>query len=850
MKRSEVDRSKLSPMMAQYMEIKDEYPEELVFYRLGDFYEMFFDDALIASRELELTLTGRVAGLEERVPMCGVPHNNVKTYIEKLVNKGYRVAICEQLEDPKTTGNRMVKRGIVDVISKGTIADNDLLNERDSSYIASILFFQDIINITILDISTSYLANLSIPNNMDTLLNEILNYNIKEVVLIDNLNTSFIDLLKNTYNIEVTISSEFLKDKYQDFFSTIPDVRVRSGVEHLFYYLSVRQLKDLSYINSIEIIKKNDYVEMDVHTVRNLELVETIRLKERTYSLVWLLDKCKTAMGSRKLKSWILNPLKNKDVIEKRYERIEKLNNEFILKDELRNLLYEVYDIERLSGKVINGSLNARDLLQLKNSLAVLPKIKEINDKLGFDYEIASHSDIYELLDNAIAEDPPISIREGYIIKSGFNSELDELRSIRSGGKDFVASFEAKEKEKTGIKNLKVGFNKVFGYYIEVPNGSKNQVKDEFNWYRKQTLTNCERYISPELKEKESLILNAEENIIDLEYNLFCDIRNKIKLEVPALNKTADALSELDSILSLAVCSEEYNLVRPVINEDGFFNIKDGRHPVVEIVSKEEYVPNDCVMENGINTLLITGPNMSGKSTYMRQLAIIVIMAQIGSFVPASSANLPIIDKIFTRIGASDDLVSGESTFMVEMKEARNAICNATEHSLILFDELGRGTATYDGMSLAQAILEYISENIKSYTLFSTHYHELTRLDKKFKNIKNVHVSAVENGDTITFLHKVKSGAVDKSYGIHVARLAHMPASLLARADEILSEYETNAKKKNPEKKVQLSMDFFQETKNSDIIKEKLESIDLMNTTPIQALNYLFELKEEIKKGE
>ena len=850
MKRSEVDRSKLSPMMAQYMEIKDEYPEELVFYRLGDFYEMFFDDALIASRELELTLTGRVAGLEERVPMCGVPHNNVKTYIEKLVNKGYRVAICEQLEDPKTTGNRMVKRGIVDVISKGTIADNDLLNERDSSYIASILFFQDIINITILDISTSYLANLSIPNNMDTLLNEILNYNIKEVVLIDNLNTSFIDLLKNTYNIEVTISSEFLKDKYQDFFSTIPDVRVRSGVEHLFYYLSVRQLKDLSCINSIEIIKKNDYVEMDVHTVRNLELVETIRLKERTYSLVWLLDKCKTAMGSRKLKSWILNPLKNKDVIEKRYERIEKLNNEFILKDELRNLLYEVYDIERLSGKVINGSLNARDLLQLKNSLAVLPKIKEINDKLGFDYEIASHSDIYELLDNAISEDPPISVREGYIIKSGFNSELDELRSIRSGGKDFVASFEAKVKEETGIKNLKVGFNKVFGYYIEVPNGSKNQVKDEFNWYRKQTLTNCERYISPELKEKESLILNAEENIIDLEYNLFCDIRNKIKLEVPALNKTADALSELDSILSLAVCSEEYNLVRPVINDDGIINIKDGRHPVVEIVSKEEYVPNDCVMENGINTLLITGPNMSGKSTYMRQLAIIVIMAQIGSFVPASSANLPIIDKIFTRIGASDDLVSGESTFMVEMKEARNAICNATEHSLILFDELGRGTATYDGMSLAQAILEYISENIKSYTLFSTHYHELTRLDKKFKNIKNVHVSAVENGDTITFLHKVKSGAVDKSYGIHVARLAHMPTSLLARADEILSEYETNAKKKNPEEKVQLSMDFFQETKNSDIIKEKLESIDLMNTTPIQALNYLFELKEEIKKGE
>ena len=388
MKRSEVDRSKLSPMMAQYMEIKDQYPEELVFYRLGDFYEMFFDDALLASRELELTLTGRVAGLDERVPMCGVPHNNVKSYIEKLVNKGYRVAICEQLEDPKTTGNRMVKRGIVDVISKGTIADNDLLNERDSSYIAGILFFQDMINITILDISTSYLANLSIENNQDTLLNEILNYNIKEVVLLDNLNTTLIDLLKNTYNIEVTINEYFLKDKYTDFLNTISDIRIRSGVEHLFYYLSVRQLKDLSHINHLEIIKRADYVEMDVHTVRNLELVETIRLKERTYSLVWLLDKCKTAMGSRKLKSWILNPLKNRSIIESRYAKIEKLNNEFILKDELRDLLYEVYDIERLAGKVINGSLNARDLLQLKNSLAVLPKIQEISNKLGFAYDI------------------------------------------------------------------------------------------------------------------------------------------------------------------------------------------------------------------------------------------------------------------------------------------------------------------------------------------------------------------------------------------------------------------------------------------------------------------------------
>ena len=849
MKLSEVDRTKLSPMMAQYMEIKDQYKEELVFYRLGDFYEMFFDDALIASRELELTLTGRVAGLEERVPMCGVPHNNVKPYIEKLVNKGYRVAICEQLEDPKATKG-MVKRGIVDVISKGTIADNDLLNDKDASYIASILFFNDSILLTILDISTGYLASMSIENNEETLINEILGLNLKEVIFVDNLNTALIDLLKNTYNIEVTISHEFLWDKYEYLFSTISDARVKSGVAHLFYYLDHRQLKDLSHINKINYIKKNDYLEMDIHSIRNLELVETLRLKERTYSLIWLLDKCKTAMGSRKLKSWMLNPLKNKDAINARYDKIEKLNNEFILKDELKNLLYEVYDIERLSGKVINGSLNARDLIQLKKSIGVLPEIKKITEKLGFDYDIDTHEKIFELLEKSLVEEPPISIKEGYMIKTGFNSELDELREIRSGGKDFVAAFEAKVKEETGIKSLKVGFNKVFGYFIEIPNGSKNLVKEEYHWERRQTLTNCERYISPALKEKESMILNAEENIIDLEYKLFCDIKEIVKKEVPALNKTADALSEIDALTSLSVCSEEYSLVRPILTNDHIIDIKNGRHPVVEVVSKSEYVPNDCVMDNGINTLLITGPNMSGKSTFMRQLAIIVIMAQMGSFVPCEAATLPIIDKIFTRIGASDDLVSGESTFMVEMKEARNAIDGATENSLILFDELGRGTATYDGMSLAQAILEYISENIGAFTLFSTHYHELTRLDKKFKNIKNVHVSAVENGNQITFLHKVKNGAVDKSYGIHVARLAKMPDELLDRAEEILSEYESNSKKKNPEEKVQLAMNFEPNVKKDDIIKETIDKIDVLNTTPMEALNILFGLKQKIKKGE
>lgn len=849
MKLSEVDRTKLSPMMAQYIEIKDKYKDELVFYRLGDFYEMFFDDALIASRELELTLTGRVAGLDEKVPMCGVPHANVKTYIERLVNKGYRVAICEQLEDPRYTKG-MVKRGIVDVISKGTIADNDLLNDKDSSYIASILFFSDSILMTVLDISTGYLATITLENSEEILVNEILELNLKEVIFVDNLNTSLISLLKNTYNIEVTISSEFLWDKYKELFDIIPDARVKSGVAHLFYYLDVRQLKDLSHITKINYLKKNDYLEMDIHSIRNLELVETLRLKERTYSLLWLLDKCKTAMGSRKLKNWMLNPLKNKEKIIDRYEKVEKLNNEFIIKDELKNYLYEVYDIERLSGKVINGSLNARDLLQLKNSIKVLPMIKKKIEDLGFNYDINTHEKLCELLDSAIVDNPPISVKEGYMIKEGYSSELDELRNIRSGGKDFVASFEAKVKEETGIKNLKVGFNKVFGYFIEIPNGSKNLVKDEYHWERRQTLTNCERYISPALKEKESMILNAEENIIDLEYKLFCSIKSLVKEEVPLLNATADALSEIDALVSLSVCSEEYNLVRPNITDEHVIDIKNGRHPVVEVVSKSEYVPNDCLLSNGINTLLITGPNMSGKSTYMRQMAIIVIMAQMGSFVPCESATLPIIDKIFTRIGASDDLVSGESTFMVEMKEARNAICNATKNSLILFDELGRGTATYDGMSLAQAILEYISDYIGAFTLFSTHYHELTRLDKKYKNIKNVHVSAVENGNEITFLHKVKNGAVDKSYGIHVARLAKMPEELLNKAEEILSEYESNSKKKNPEEKIQLAMDFEPNVKKDDIIKETIEKIDVLNTTPIEALNLLFDLKQKIKKGE
>ena len=844
MKRNEVDRSKLSPMMAQYMEIKDQYQDELLFYRLGDFYELFFEDGLIASKELELTLTGRVAGLEERVPMCGVPHHSVKGYIEKLINKGYKVAICEQLEDAKNTKG-MVKRGVTDVISKGTVADLELLDSFSASYIASLLTYPDIYVLTLLDISTGKLLSISLDKDQTRLVNQILRYGVKELVLKDNTEIELINLLKNRYNIQIDISALLYENVCEDLLKDINDARIKLGVKHLFYFLVNNQLKDLSGINSIQVINLSDYLQMDVHTVRNLELVETLRNKERQYSLIWLLDKCKTAMGSRKLKEWVLNPIKNIDKLNDRYNKIEKLNEEFILKDELRILLDEVYDIERLTGKVTNGNLNGRDLLQLKRSIGILPKIKEIVNKLGFEYKIDTFSSLYNLLDAAIDENAPIAIKEGGVIKSGYNAELDELKNIRAHGKDYVASFEAKIKEETGIKNLKIGFNKVFGYYIEVSKGQAQEVKDSFGWERRQTLANYERFISPELKEKESLILNAEEKIIDLEYELFLEIKEEVKKYILEIRKTADELSELDVIASLSKITDDYNLVRPKLNKDHILKISGGRHPVVEIVSNEQYVDNDCNMDENISTLLITGPNMSGKSTYMRQIAITIVMAQIGSFVPCKEANLPIIDKIFTRIGASDDLVGGQSTFMVEMMEANNAILNATEDSLILFDELGRGTATYDGISLAQAILEYVNENIKCKTLFSTHYHEITALDQKYRSIKNVHVDAALENNKLVFLHKIKNGSIDKSYGIHVASLANMPDKLIKRANEILEHYENNGTKPQSSS-VQLALDLDPKPEKEENI---FDDIDPLNLTPIEALNILYELKQKYDKN-
>ena len=838
MKRSEVNYDDLSPMMKQYMDIKKEHEDELLFYRIGDFYELFFEDGITASHELELTLTGKNAGLKERVPMCGVPHHAVKSYLEKAISKGFKVAICEQVEDPKKAKG-MVKREVINVVSKGTLVDLDYLNSYENNYLGSILDLSYAYLLTYADISTGDIYSEFISYDDTSLLNRILKLNLKEIIIKSDFNIKLINIFKNTYGINVTYNDNFYEEELK-FIKDLKDERIIQGVKHLMYYLIVKELKDISHFSKVSVIDNNNYLNLDIHSVRNLELFETLRLKERQYSLIWLLDKCKTSMGSRTLKNWLSSPLKDEQRINQRLDIIEKLNNEFILRSDLLKSLYEVYDLERLCGKVTCGNFNARDALQIKKSLSVLPELSSIISKLGINIKINTHEELYNLLEKSIYEEPPITLKEGYLIKEGYNSELDELKTIRSGGKDFIAGLEQEERERTGIQNLKVGYNKVFGYYIEISKGQATKVKEEFGWERKQTLANGERFISPILKEKEALVLNAEERIIELEYNLFNEIKQTIKDNVLLLKETSSNIGIIDALASLSVVSEKEKLVRPTFNHNHLIDIKDGFHPVINIVNNGSYVKNDCYMDDKTNTLLITGPNMSGKSTYMRQLAIIIIMAQMGSFVPASSANLPIFDAIYTRIGASDDLVSGESTFMVEMLEAKNAICSSTENSLILFDELGRGTATYDGMSLAEAILEYVTTKIKCKTLFSTHYHELTSLENKYSTIKNIHVSATEDNGKLIFLHKIKDGAVDKSYGVHVAALANMPEEIIKNAENILKVYESDAK--NVTISNQLSFDFTEEKK--DELREKLKEVDPLNTTPMDALKILFELKQ------
>ena len=846
MNRKDVDLNKITPMMKQYLEIKEKNEDIIIFFRLGDFYEMFFEDAILVSHELELTLTGKNAGLDEKIPMCGIPHHAANVYIEKLVDLGYKIGICEQLEDP-ALAKGIVKRDIIQIISKGTIIQDESLKEYENNYIGSLIDFNHSYVLSYADISTGEIYSTILEHNATKVISEIVSIGLKEVIVNEKIDSTIISILKNQFKVVITYSNEAETQKeYEYIYSDITDIRHIETIKHLLTYITNTQKRNLAHFEKVVIKDNKDYLKMDIHTKRNLELTETLRLKQRNFSLIWLLDKTKTAMGSRTLKNMIENPLINKEEINKRYDTIETLLKEFIKKEELCNYLYEVYDLERLSGKIAFGSANARDLLQLKNSLKVLPNIKQILIDINFYKNIEELDDLYELLENSIYENPPVSIKEGYIIKEGYSKELDELKDLRKGGKDFVARFEEEEKERTGIKNLKVGFNRVFGYYIEVSKGNIDLIKDEYGYERRQTLANCERYISPILKEKEALILNAEEKIIELEYELFTEIRDKIKEYIPRLQSISKVISEIDVLQSFATVSEENNYVRPILSDKKEIRLINSRHPVVEKVIDTEFVSNNIIMDEKTNILLITGPNMAGKSTFMRELAISVIMAQIGCFVPASEATLPIFDAIYTRIGASDDLVSGESTFMVEMKEAANAINNATVNSLILFDELGRGTATFDGMSLAQAIIEYIHTNIKCKTLFSTHYHELTDLDKTLNGLKNVHVSAVEENGNITFLHKVKDGSIDKSYGIHVAKLADLPSNLIDRASNILAVYENKEAKRDTKIQESLPIDELLEKKDS-IIEEEIKKINVLDITPMDAMNILYNLKEKIK---
>ena len=849
MTRSEVDRQKVSPMMRQYLETKDNYEDVILFYRIGDFYEMFFEDAINVSHDLELTLTGKNAGLDEKIPMCGVPHHAANIYIDKLINKGYKVAICEQVEDPKDAKG-IVKREVIRIVSKGTVMSDDMLDAKNNNFIGALKDLGHCFSLSYADLSTGEFISVLVEYELEKIINEIVNDNITELIINGNVDPRIINTLKNNYSITISKEDCDIEIKeYKDLYKDIKDVRIISSVCVLLNYLTSTQKRSIDHLQNIKVKDYKTYLKMDIHTKRNLELTENLRTKERTYSLLWLLDKTKTAMGSRMLKQMIENPLIDKEEIENRYDMVSKLLEEFLLKDELKELLNEVYDLERLAGRVSFGNANARDLLQLKSSLKVLPRIKEIVSILGFNLVIDDLTDLYEFLDKSIYENPPITLKEGYLIKSGYNKELDDLKLARSGGKDFIAKLEEKEKERTGIKNLRVGYNRVFGYYIEVSKGNSRQVKEEFGWERKQTLANNERFITPELKEKEQLILGAEEKIINLEYELFTNIRCKVKEVIPTIQLTAKMVAKLDVMIAFATVTEENNYTRPIIIPDKEVKIIEGRHPVVEKVLNGEFVSNDIIFTKDKYVELITGPNMAGKSTYMRQMAMIVIMAQIGCFVPARKAYLPVFDKIFTRIGASDDLVSGESTFMVEMKEANRAILGATEHSLILFDELGRGTATYDGISLAQAIIEYIHDNIKAITFFSTHYHELTSLEEHKAHIKNVHVSAHEENGVITFLHKVKDGSVDKSYGIHVAKLAQLPDSLIKRADEILMSYENKKTKKEVVSQISMNLEESVAPINKyDIIKKKLDDINPLELSPMEALNVLYELKSEMDK--
>lgn len=853
----DVDKSEFTPMMQQYIECKENYPDAIVFFRIGDFYEMFFEDAYIASRELEIALTGKDAGYKERVPMCGIPFHAYSGYAEKLISKGYKVAIVEQVEDP-SQAKGLVKRDVVKIITPGTITEAGL-NEKENNFLAAIYETDARYTLAYADVSTGQMYLTTIEDE-EALANEILSLHAKEVICLSSLKLKILNTLHDNYQIVISRCDDTsLIDDYkylieglnlEKFKDDIPCISI------LINYISKTQRHNLYHLQPIKFYSSNQVLHLDPFSKRNLELTETLRQNQKSGSLLWLLDKCQTAMGSRKLHTWIDRPLIDRNEIIKRHNYVEALINNYVAKEEIKESLKTVYDLERIIGRISVGNANAKDLVQLRRSLANIPNFKKnvmalgTDDAISFANGIDTHEKLYDLLDKALVDDPPLQIKEGGMIKPLYNKDLDELKEISGSSKDWILKFEAQERGRTGIKTMHVGYNRVFGYYIEVSKGALQNLTDSDHYERKQTLANAERFITPELKKYEQIVVGSTEKIQKLEYDLFIEIRDVCQGFTKSLQQLADKISTIDCLLAFAEVSVKYNYVRPEMSLKREVNIVEGRHPVIETFLKDEYVKNDVII-NSYNTILITGPNMSGKSTYMRMLALIVIMAQIGCFVPAKSATLMIFDAIFTRIGASDDLISGQSTFMVEMLEANFAIKNATKDSLILFDELGRGTSTYDGMALAQAIIEYVHEKIGCVMLFSTHYHELVLLDKTLKHLKNVHVDAKESKGGVVFLHKVLDGGADKSYGINVASLAGLPRSLIERSKKILETLEEN----NSTSGVNLDLFNFdayeeepqnQEEEKAYNLKHALEILDIDSLTPREALDWLYKEKNKL----
>lgn len=879
--------AELTPMMQKYMETKEQYKDCILFYRLGDFYEMFFDDALVASKELEITLTGKSCGLEERAPMCGIPYHAVEGYLSKLVSRGYKVAICEQVEDPKLAKG-LVKREVIRVVTPGTNLNVQSLEAGKNNYLLSIAYTPDGIGISAADVTTGdyYVTEVE---DLKKLNDELMKYEPSEIICNEAFLVSGFDVndLKSRLHISVNALESHMFDDDGCRRILMKHFKVNTliglGVEEfptgllaagaLLQYLYDTQKTDLEHFTHIYPYLTSKYMLLDSSTRRNLELTETLREKQKRGSLLWVLDKTKTAMGARLLRNYIEQPLIEKDEMEKRLDAIQELNQDSISRDEIREYLNPIYDLERLLSKVTYKTANPRDLIAFRNSLQMLPPIKTVlsafekEELTEIREQIDGLEDIYQLIDEAIIDEPPISIREAGMIKDGFDETIDRLRSAKHDGKQWLAQLEEEDRERTGIKNLKIKYNKVFGYYFEVTNSYKNLVPEDY--IRKQTLANAERYTTPRLKELEDTILNAEDKLQTLEYDVFCKIRDTIAQELVRIQNTAKAIAKLDVYASLSLVSERNHYVRPKLNEKGVIDIKDGRHPVVEqMITNDMFIANDTYLDNGSHCIsVITGPNMAGKSTYMRQTALIVLMAQIGCFVPARTANIGIVDRIFTRVGASDDLASGQSTFMVEMNEVANILRNATSKSLLILDEIGRGTSTFDGLSIAWAVIEHISNRklLGAKTLFATHYHELTELEGKMNNVNNYCIAVKECGDDIVFLRKIVKGGADKSYGIQVAKLAGVPDMVIDRAKEIVEQLSDNditekvqsiaidnkndgkVKKQPKYDEVDLAqMSLFDTVTDEDILKELME-IEVTTLTPLDALNTLYRLQNKLK---